>query len=573
MKENTAKSIISALFGAVVVLLVALMVLTFTQKDEAVESAVVKKPSVEVKKPVQEQRKSLEVTRVKKAVDVEVKDAFDSFGVLDRPKVIPVDKVVKKRIPPKNKTDESKQAPLVKIVENKELAELNSIIADQKEKIKVNEKKTINDLFEESPKKPEEPKKTPIARKEVIPEDKSPVRTDSHMEVKSELESFVFGENPFLSTTANDFNDKWLSKLSSVWTDNIHSSARSNDSLRFGDFSSLETVFSFRESKLKKITMMVYNKGDVGRITKGSFSKVRNDVLQKMVALLGERPLFKPNAGITRNNIYFWVINNILYKLEYSATETSKEFLSEYIRVVVMKSRPGINVINIDKTDTNVLTEEDLRGLVTRETNGDVMINGIPMVDQGKKGYCACAALARLMIYFGRDFDQHDIAKLAASTGSEGSDPKSLKKAIETMSAMLRLNMKVLAKCYMSDVTDNKTKRKLVDMKERQSLLDTNSKVFKSMAYNNRRYREFEKNVMSSIDRGRPVAWALEVGMIPEKGIPQSSGGHMRIITGYNKSEGVIYYTDTWGAGHEKKKMDMNSAFFVSYAVWEISPR
>ena len=61
--------------------------------------------------------------------------------------------------------------------------------------------------------------------------------------------------------------------------------------------------------------------------------------------------------------------------------------------------------------------------------------------------------------------------------------------------------------------------------------------------------------------------------MVPEKNIPQASGGHMRIIIGYNKISGKLYYTDTWGAGHEKKSMDMASAFFVSYAVWEISPR
>lgn len=331
MKENTVKSIISALSGAVMVLLVALVVLIMTQKDEPVENAVAKKPLVEVKSPVQEQVEAVEVSRVKKVVDLEINDAFDTFGVLDRPKEIAVDEVLKKAIPPKRKIEETKTAPLAEVVENKELAELNSIIAEQKEKMKVHENETISDLFEESPKKPEDPKETPIARKEVTPEDKSPVIIDSEMEIKSELESFVFGENTLFSTTAKDFHDQWLSKLNSVWTDNIHSSARANGSLSFAEFSSLETVFSFRESKLKKITMMVYNKGDVGHITKGSFTKVKNDVLQKMTALLGKKSLFKPNAGITRNNIHFWVINNILYKLEYSATETSKEFLSEYI--------------------------------------------------------------------------------------------------------------------------------------------------------------------------------------------------------------------------------------------------
>ncbi|NQZ58264.1 MAG: hypothetical protein HRT88_12465 [Lentisphaeraceae bacterium] len=47
----------------------------------------------------------------------------------------------------------------------------------------------------------------------------------------------------------------------------------------------------------------------------------------------------------------------------------------------------------------------------------------------------------------------------------------------------------------------------------------------------------------------------------------------MRIIMGYNQKTSKIFYTDSWGAGHEKKEMDMATAFFISIAVWDISPR
>lgn len=575
MKENTVKSIISALSGAIMVLLVALMVLMLTKKDKPAERVHVSKPTVKEEVQTVSQSEVVEPSIDEKVSEGDsLNEAFDSFGVLDTREKPPVRETTdNSQKESKEKSEETKLAPLVEVEDSKELAELDSIIEDQQEKLKVPEKETIKDIFEEKPQKQQEPQKTPIARKEVTPEGKNLVKIDSNMEIKSELEAFVLGNANFLNTSADEFNKKWLSRLNGSWTDNIRSSARSVSQLKFANFNSLETVFTFRKARLNKISMMVYNKGDIGYITKKSFNQAKDDVLEKMTALLGKKSLFKPYAGITRNNIHFWVVNGVLYKLEYSAEETSKDFISEYIRVVVSKARPGINVINIDKTDTDVVTEADLRKLVKREDNGDVIINGIPMVDQGKKGYCACAALARLMMYFGRDFDQHDIANLASSTGSEGTDPKSLKKAIETMSAMLRLNMKVLAKCYMSDASSNKTKDKLLDMKENFTDQQMNERVFKDMAYNNRRYKEFEKNVMSSIDRGRPVAWALEVGMVPEKGIMQSSGGHMRIITGYNKGLGVIYYTDTWGAGHEKKTMPMTSAFFVSYAVWEISPR
>ena len=573
MNENSYKSVISALAGAIVVLLLALIFLFLIGG----ESEQVTAPRAIIADNKVQEHKEDSVLEKQKEPEA-VTEAFDSFGVLEN-NDSQLDEKSVREAPLTNKSQgpEPKKAeklePLKVVSESDALAKLDSIINQQKEKIKKPAK-----VKEEEPKKvpvkeTPEPKKEQVVRRVLSPGEDESIKSEMTSATHSDLESLALDGNRFFSVSQNDFDKSWLRKTNAVWTDNIRSSARSTTPMNFADFASLETVFSFRKSKLKKLTLMVYNKGDIGFITKRNFDSVKNDVLNKLTAFLGEKPLFKPFAGITRNNIYFWNINNVLYKLEYSFTETSKDFFSEYIRVVVTKGHPGINVINIDQANTDVVTEADLRDMVTRESNGDVIINGIPMVDQGEKGYCACAALARLMIYFGRDFDQHDIAKLAETTGSEGSDPKSLKKAIETMSAMLRLNMKVLAKCYMSDTTTSKMKEKLENIKEGMTSNYLNTEVFKQMAYGNRRYKEFAKNVMNSIDRGRPVAWALEVGMVPEKGIPQSSGGHMRIITGYNKAKEVIYYTDSWGAGHEKKSMDMNSAFFVSYAFWEISPR
>ena len=71
----------------------------------------------------------------------------------------------------------------------------------------------------------------------------------------------------------------------------------------------------------------------------------------------------------------------------------------------------------------------------------------------------------------------------------------------------------------------------------------------------------------------RSKSWALQLGIVEEKDIPQAKGGHMRIILGYNEATEEIYYSDSWGAGHEKKSMDMKSAFWISMALWEIRPR
>lgn len=58
------------------------------------------------------------------------------------------------------------------------------------------------------------------------------------------------------------------------------------------------------------------------------------------------------------------------------------------------------------------------------------------------------------------------------------------------------------------------------------------------------------------IDAGSPVLWSVTLGIYKEKvSVPQTRGGHMRLIIGYNMKEQTIIYSDSWGAGHEKKTM------------------
>jgi hypothetical protein len=57
---------------------------------------------------------------------------------------------------------------------------------------------------------------------------------------------------------------------------------------------------------------------------------------------------------------------------------------------------------------------------VERLASGDVKLRGIPMVDQGEKGYCVVASLERVLRYYGAAVDQHELAQLANSDGNAG---------------------------------------------------------------------------------------------------------------------------------------------------------
>ena len=379
--------------------------------------------------------------------------------------------------------------------------------------------------------------------------------------------------------TKDQFEKKWAKKYGAVWTDKYRSSARSTEKVPFLEAFSRETIFKFRQDKLSGVTLVFYNKGDHENLRERKFKEYLSFVVNTCASFFGEKPKFKPNAGITKNYLYYWLKVPYLYKLEYSFLKTKKEFIGEYVKLSVSSGNSKINAVNVDQISSNLLTNTELKEKVIRENDGSVFLAGVPMVDQGDKGYCACAATARVLNYYGREIDQHDIAKIAQTTN--GTTLPLLKKALESISAKFRLNVSSIVKCYLNSDNDHKRLiRKLQfaykrhDMSFKSPLKSKDLQfVFKEMAMTDKRFNDFKRGIKRSIDQGKPIVWALLLGVIPEPEIPQARGGHMRLIIGYNESTDEIYYTDSWGKGHEKKAMCMASAFFVSSAIWEIRPR
>ena len=74
------------------------------------------------------------------------------------------------------------------------------------------------------------------------------------------------------------------------------------------------------------------------------------------------------------------------------------------------------------------------------------------------------------------------------------------------------------------------------------------------------------------INEGTPLLWTVMLGKVTEKEIPQASGGHMRLIIGYNSKTGEILYSDSWGAGHELKRMAADDAWTITTGAMSIEP-
>jgi hypothetical protein len=82
----------------------------------------------------------------------------------------------------------------------------------------------------------------------------------------------------------------------------------------------------------------------------------------------------------------------------------------------------------------------------------------------------------------------------------------------------------------------------------------------------------FQREVQTHVDAGVPLLWSVQLGLIEEPGLPQAGGGHMRLIIGYNTKTQEILYSDSWGAGHELKRMKADDAWTITTQLVTIEP-
>ena len=259
----------------------------------------------------------------------------------------------------------------------------------------------------------------------------------------------------------------------------------------------------------------------------------------------------------------------------------------EYVRLAIMDPKaPKTRKVQGQAAKAKVAAN------VRREEAGDVWIEGIPMVDQGEKGYCAVATCERVLRYYGSAVDEHELAQMAGTSAKEGTSIKAMKAVAREISAKYRLGyndifamgwdvralekeveaynkaakaMKraqiELGRCYVGGVLMGNLAYEAME-----------AEVILKMRTKDARFAKFKKDVKARIDQGIPVCWSVRLGIFPEPDIPQANGGHMRLIIGYNQKTGELIYSDSWGRGHEKKRMDAGKAFAITTSAFALKP-
>ena len=354
------------------------------------------------------------------------------------------------------------------------------------------------------------------------------------------------------------------------------------------------------EERISRVELSLYNRGDAG-IAVMDVAALKEEIAEVAKKLDPATKKANPEKTTLRNG-------GVQYRRRFDSTDPTGELVwglsaadanrnraVEYLRLTLtpkgeVKSKRGAAA----KKPAGAAGKARIKDNVTKSPNGDVFIDNVPMVDQGQKGYCAAAVSERVLRYYGNQIDEHEIAQQAGTQAQGGTNVEKMKETVTVIGEKNGLGFQsiVSMSAGIGDLEDevaryNKaakaekkpelslaqfTRGNMIYISEMRAAMEP--KVVYRMRQKDARLKKFSSGIRQQVNAGIPVFWGVTLGIFPERGVnPQSVGGHMRLIIGYNDKKKEILYTDTWGEGHELKRMPEDWAFTITHDAFFLKPR
>lgn len=348
---------------------------------------------------------------------------------------------------------------------------------------------------------------------------------------------------------------EWLTKDKSraIFKKKDMSNLKVNLSLLNGEVPIEEAIVDFKDGTFLGVTISIFNRGDAGSISQTDFDNRFKNMGRHIGKQLAARPTRKearPTQGMLTDG-FIWISARGKAVLERNPEEDGT---IEFLRMRLAKRNAGgaYEAATQDRAGASVTLSELPRN-VKKRLDGSVYVTGIPMVDQGAKGYCVVASAQRLFEYYGIPCDMHQLAQIA------GSDPEMGTSSLETNEQLGKIDHLFKTRFECLAVRHNTG---LVELKDNRYVGDPVPN------------EDFHKMVRKSIDDGIPLLWSLGLGQYQEEPplSEQTSGGHMRMIIGYNDEKNKIIFSDSWGAGHEYKMMNADDALKATQGLFSMKP-
>lgn len=381
--------------------------------------------------------------------------------------------------------------------------------------------------------------------------------------------------------------------------------------LRFLGVGLCEARVYFDAGAVRRVELSVYNKGDAGALDKETFEALVGSVKDK-ISVFVQEPGMTGKTSNDRANYFVrrhqWIKKSPGIQLESAFVEPHRSggknvaYSAEFIKVLMVPIKAGGSGVSTmgGGVATQAKNARKVKENVTRNAEGDVWIENVPMVDQGQKGYCAAASSERVLRYYGIEVDQHQIAQLADTAAEVGTTLEGMAKAVAKVGRQFQLDKKDLISADSEGSFEKSDHAKLIEQynavakKKRAGEIDWKNyttdhmvdlqKIWMDMdpaillaarSAQKQGMNQFAKNIRLYVDQGVPLVWSCLVGMYPETPPLGQEGafGHVRLIIGYNAKTGDVLYSDSWGPAHALKRLPLDQAWAMTKGLIVLKPR
>ena len=239
----------------------------------------------------------------------------------------------------------------------------------------------------------------------------------------------------------------------------------------------------------------------------------------------------------------------------------------EYIRQIKQRLEAGKKIENghyLPPASVKCVTEGGTGTTSQKTYPGDVYIDGIPMVDQGDKAYCAVATAMRVLSTYGIEMDEDMLATAMMASETMGTSLRAWEHVLDGILESHGLDLEMENAPLEPGLSWDRS----ASYEERHTITDDEMKM-----------TIFNDAVADLVDGGDPIVWAVTSGLYNES--PSGEGGeiapadeahsgHMRMIIGYNADRGEILFTDSWGEGNELKRMPADTALTITEGLFYV---
>lgn len=362
-----------------------------------------------------------------------------------------------------------------------------------------------------------------------------------------------------------------------------------------------EALAYFQAGAVERVELSLFNRGDAGDLDEAGFERLHQGLKTAMVKWGGSGRSGQAMQDRGRKTVrhHLWAKTPCAVQLTWAFTDAQRSegvstpFRADFIKLSLAYSPQGgiagMASVRRSSLKQGPVSGYTLRQNVKRDSEGCWLVTDVPMVDQGQKGYCAAATAERLLRYYGRDIDQHEVAQLANTARQRGTTTTGMLDALRTIGRQYQLDVKNLFDMGYNDLVRvaedyNKEARKKkrsavvvgdsIDVGALYNAMDA-SLLKQSSARRSADASAFYRDVKSHIDAGVPLIWACVVGKYPENPPLNIEGAfcHIRLIIGYHPDRPELVYTDSWGPGHERKQMPLADAWAMTFGLYAMKPR